>query len=777
MISRKILNATKCTSNRLREIFTERDPSTPNGKIRKKFEERLMARISSGVTNCAKNSKLWQAVDIAWDGTPIQDETIPLLLWAQGKIGKDKLAQDLSKLECASEFVKKEKDKAGNETLKLDLPRLYEVSINLVRMMVTRRLAAQTARFSNLWPYFRYEPRGTDMVSKLRGDALSERIDVMANQYNYRHFFPQTFRHQFMYSRSLVFARCAWDRKITFKVKDTNLPDDRLEFDSFIEREGLDLVAPHVSRCYWDMAAPLPNINTDTGPTYIGYWDIVPYRTLTENSGSYWNLKHVTYGEAIGELLTKYSAFFQHYFDSAVLKWPEAKPDPSAENNRTNNIGRYAGSECGDMGVLLTQHYEKINPVHEGISDKLNCDVWVRLTVAGDNTVIGGEFLTTTPAAYGGLNENDDRIANMSMAMEVMPFQDQLTNLFSQMLMNIKAGMLQIWAIDKDALEPEMQAHIEKTLQAKDYYTQPQAFFYSGAKLRELGVQNPADNPRAFLTIIQANIQTSIENSMKAIRECLDLSDRVLLVSPNERGQPNPREVAAREITEISTTTNSIHTFISDGIDEQRAAIKRMCYESLVCETTQSFRVPVINRYTLATIKEAGFEVKGDWKTDAIIPLKTPIIGKPGALIYDYYFDSRDGADRAVNSDGAKVLAQLLGQFSQSEGIMRAMGRRRLFDMVNEIVRLSGAAFDLKLDEGESEDIPVSAELLQQIVARLEQLEAQLGGRAAQASPLPSPTGGESPAQPPGPPPASQPQEAPPDEAQAGLPPALRSVA
>ena len=740
MIQRKVLKHTGCTTERLRQIFTATEGK--DAATRKRFEDRIMSRIAEGVKACAKNAAIWQAVDIAWDSTPIQKETIPLLLWAQGKITKGTLVDALRKTETGSQCVKAEpsEDAAGNvtgETIKLDLPRLYEMSVNLIRSYVTRRMASQTARFSNLWPYFKYQPRGVDLVSKLRGDALSERMDAMADAYNYRHFCPQTFRHQFMYSRSVVFPRCAWDKAISWRAKDLNLPVDQLELESYVEREGVDFVAPHITRVFWDRSAPLANINTDTGPSYIGHWGVFPYRQIVD--GEYFNRDRISVSDGFTSIVQEYGSFFNYYFDPKVLTWPDLKIDPSSANDRTRMVGTY-GAEEKDKGVLLTEYFEKINPKREGIAD-LNVEVWVRLSVAGDNTIVAGEFLTSRPACYGGLNENDDREVNASMATDLMGFQDQLTNIFSQMLMNIRAGMLQIWAIDKDALEPEMVEHIKRTLKSKDYYSEPQAFFYSGEKLRSLGVQNPADNPRAFLTIIQAQIQTTIDQSLKAAASVLDMADRVLMMSPNETAQPNPREVAAREITEISTSTDAIKTFVSDGIDEQRAAMKRLCYESLVCESEQEFSVPVMNRYTAQTIRDAGFTVKGNFDPRDMVPLQTPIIGKVHHLIYDYYFDSRDGGDRPLNSQGAQVMGSLLGQFMQVPAIAQAFGKKRLFEWANEIARMSGAPEDLKLelDDKELDSITDGDPSLEQRVAKIEKFLSDLTARLSQQPGPPTP--------------------------------------
>jgi hypothetical protein len=770
MIHRKVLEAKGCTAARLREIFTCKDSSAPEHKIRKKFEDRINARVTSGFSTSIVNARLYQAVDIAMDSTPIQPEAIPLLLWAQGKITKEVFVKQVSGTALADQYLVKEKRTDGKETISIDTPKLFEVSVNIIRAYTSRRMATQTARFSNLWPYFKYEPRGTDEVAKIRGDAVSQRIDQMADSYNYRHFWPQTFRHHFIYARSVVFARSAWDRKTSWRAKDLNLPADKIEIESYIEREGLDFVAPHPSRVFRDTSAPLPNVNVDTGPSYIGYWDIVPYRTFTQ--GEYFNIDQVTFGESTSELLSKFGNYFQYYFDPKVLDWPQGRyqNDPSAGNDRTVNVGRYSSEDC-DKGCLAVQYYERINPKHEGIAD-LNVDVWMRLTVAGDNTVTAGEFLTTIPACYGGLNENDDRLVSPSQAMELMAYQDQLTNLFSQLLATIRTGMMQIWAVDSDALDPAMKQYIQDSMASGKVYNQPQAFFYSGAKLAELGLQNPGQNPRAFLSIIQAQVLTSVEQIYRAIGEVLAMADRMLMVSPNEQAQPNPREVAAREITEISSSTSAISTFVSDGIDEQRAAAKRMCFESLVCESTAEFMLPVINRYKASTIKKAGFKIVGEeLPDDQIVPLTTTIVGNAQNLNYEYYFDSRDGADRALNSQGAQIMSQLFGQMSQNEGLMQALGKRRVFEIWNEIFRMSGAAYDLKLDDGEDESVAGAAGMddrIKQIEQAVTQLMQQLGVPAPGQAPQP-----EAPA---GPAPALAPTEPPAEEGSAPeeLPAALR---
>lgn len=729
----KILEKFGMTEARLREIFTTKDCESEDGKIRKKFETRIQSRIHEGVRVCAENASLYQAVDLAWDAPPIQKETIPLLLWAQGKIKKEALAKRIAGTPLEGELVKK----ADDGTITIDIPRLYEMSITLVRSYVTRRLAAQTSRFANLWPYFRYEPRGVDSVSKAKADTLSQRVDVMVDSYNIRHLGTQLARDQLLYARSVAFPRSAWDVKHQWKAKDLNVPG-KVEVESYVVREGVEFVNPHPTRTYWDLSAPLPNINTDTGPCYIGYWDIVRYGELQE--GNYYNIESISAGDAWLQLVSKYEDFFAYYFDPRILSFPGQgqRNDPTLGNSTAANVGLYT-SEDKDRGCLRGQHFERINPKHEGICE-YDCEIWIRFSVAGDGTIVGAEPMPSIPACYGGINENDSRVVNASMAMELLPYQDQLSNLAAHMLAKIRESLVQVWLIDKDSLEPHVAKYIEDGIKKKDFFVEPQVFLYSATKLKELNITDPK---QAF-GIIQANVANTIETCFNSMTRLLNLADRLMILSPNELGQPAPREISAKEVQEISNTTASIHTFVADGIDEQRAAMKKLIYESLVTQSIESFRVPAMRRYSLKTLQKAGFNVI-DMETlenGTIVPMKTTVVGSVKDLIYEYVFDSRDGAERTPNSAVAQTITQLIQFLTSNEAVARAMGKRRLFDLVNEAVRLSGAGVDFQLSLDEEEDDAIGENELKGLVAELQatvqQLQAQVATLQGAGAPGPA---------------------------------------
>jgi hypothetical protein len=762
----KILDQMGCSQERLREIFTAKvAPETPAqvsmdhieppkvvktpSEIRARFESRIRSRILDGILNNCRLNRPMQAVDLAWDSSPINKDTIPLMLWAQGKI---KIAEAYSQT-CGplppgsppnatppNQFFKKQ----GEAIMETGAIRISEVGVDLVKSYITRRHAAMDALRAQLYPLLKYDPRGTDDVSLFRADVLTQRIDIMSDSYNYRHLGSQCNRQMLLYGWSCMFPRSSWDRKLgwRFEKSNTGQPSDKIE--SYIKREGVDFVNPHPARIYYDASAPLPNVNTDTGPKWIGYWDVVRYGSLLEQGADYFNVKNIFVSDGWIDLATQFTSFLSCYFNPTVLNFPNAEsPDPSIWNDVKVKVGRYT-SESVDQGLLLTQHFERINPLEEGIGE-YNADIWLRLAVAGDCTVVAAEFMPSNPACYGGININDGRFANQSMGMALLGYQDQATNIITHMLQQLRASMMQLLLLDQDSLPPEIVKNIQENGKNKNWWIDMQILIYSSSKLKEAGF----NDPKSAFFIVQNQITNVIDGALKALAELLNLADRLLVLSPNEQGQPNPREVSAREVNEVSTSVQSIYAFINSGPREQTAGQKRLLYESLITCADEDVRVPVEKRYTAEVIKAAGFRVPDDVQAvidrrnppkpgeekvplDDLLPSQTPVMGNLRDLNYEYYFDSRDGSERQVNAQGAQVIMSLAQFLFKLPGVPEKMGMKSVLDMANLIIRMSGAPWNFQFDMpiGQSDEMqgPGGDQDPVKLIQALAQQVAQLGG-------------------------------------------------
>lgn len=717
MVDPTILKEFGSDHEAIRKLFTCEDPDDALYAYKQQFQKRINARLINGWTFSLQNSHLFAASDLAWDAAPISRENIPLLLYAQKKIKIDRCAEELDTVGCAKEFVRRDKD---NKVIGIDLPKLFETPVNLLRSYITRRLAPQATKYTGIFPFFKYEPRATDMVGKLRADALSQRVEIMADQFAYRHMQTQIIRDMLLYGRSVLFPACAWEREVQWKRTPT--VDGSSRVDSKVEREGSDFIRPHPSRVYWDMMHPLSSINSNTGAEYVGYWDLRKYRDILENP-VYFNRNKIRMSTNGRDFYQQYRLYFDSQFNSQRIRFMSLSDlksrDPVAGNDVKVIAPFYQGCDA-DEALFFTEYYERCVPAENGLG-RYPHPVWLRLIVASDDTVIFGEFLpTSTPAIYFGYNENDARALNISMAHEIMPFQDQATNLLGQLLLSAKANALKIVTMDSDMISDEVREGVKKTMQGDKYYVDPVVIEYSGIKVAQVGATKDP------IKIIERSGSDDITTYFKAIMDLLSIIERLLVLSPQELGQPAERIITATEMNEIATSTTTVYGFISDAVDEGRAAWKKFIYEALVNKATEPILVPVVNRYTSEVISAAGFtpiETTGSYNPEQAQQMVT---GSKDKLIHDYVFTSRDGSSRPSSQQAAQSLTQLLQVIGGVPGVIQAMGKSKLYEMLNEIARQGGSGFDLKLEVKEGESNDFGPDQQQQIQQGMQQLAQQV---------------------------------------------------
>lgn len=730
----KILKQMGSTDDLLRQIFTSKPVSreaNPNLSqeeadridehvaIRERWESKIQNRLTQHMDFSLKNHHIYSAVDVAWDSPPVTKNLVPLLLYAQGRLDHAQCVKSLEnclgKEKCAK-FIKRDEKGEGI----IDIPKFVETHMNLVRSFVTRRLAAQSAKYSNLYPFYKYEPRSTLPADKLKADVLSQRVDQMADDYGYRNHDIQVLRNALLYAYSIDFIASKWD--VQYSVTGVEIDGDNKvrETKSSIDREGLQWTTPHPLRTFWDNSSPISAINTGD-MDYIGYWDIVPYRDLRHVS-EFYNQNDITYGETLMDWLSSYAEFFNLYYSKTirheqfVTETDESTTGQAADNDRAGNIGRYAGC-VEDAGCVIATYFEKVVPADEGFGGYPE-PVWVRFLVAGDKTVIHAEFLPSTPAAYCGYNVKEDRQVNISFAHEVMPFQDQMSNLTTQMLDLAKRSQFVIYQIDEDFFDETQVEDIRSKINSKNWDMTPMSISVSRSKMSELGVQTekavqiiqPTLDPNAFQIVFQS------------MTNMIQLAERVTAMSANEVGQPIVRGnggVTATEADQIGQATNNVHGMVSDAFDEFRAAKKRIIYQSLVECHRGDIIVPVLNRYPKNVIAKARFQISNEEehrvaKDDTVSGVT--LIGTPESIRHNYIFTSRDGSERANNINAANALIALFGVIKDPM-ILNAVGKEKLFEMLNAVFRMMDAGVDLNLEvqPGEEDFVNQSDQIIEAI--------------------------------------------------------------
>lgn len=714
MVDFDILKQAGTTNERLREVLTAGKPENykkltedEQKKIdkdmmcRDRIEKLINSRLHEHIVFTLRNHHVYSAVDLAWDSAPINKQTIPLIMYAQKRLSLDGCVTELSKLKVMDKFVRK--SESGQPT-QIDLPKFFETNINLVRSLVTRRLSAQSNKYNNLYPFFKYDSRSTTPTARVKGDVLSQRMDIMADQYDYRHFQTQCIRDMMLYGHSVAFPRASWEREVQWQKKNLaeEFQGDELEKEARVVKEGLAWVNPHPSRLFWDFNHPLNSINSDSGAEYLGYWEVMKYGDIAANP-AYFNRSTISYTDFTTGLFANNQAYWSQYYSTIVS--PPSINDLTSHNDRRNQIGLY-NSEYDDSSIFVSEFYWKVIPKDYGIGD-YPYPVWVHFKVASEKTIIFAEIMPSSPAAVYSFNENDNRLVNISIAHELMGFQDQLTNLFSQLLETAKADLFAVAVLNSDIFPDDTEGQklaeeFRATMRGENFYATTHVLETSFSRLRELGIDTNSDN---IFKVVRSSPNANIQSIFNSIVQVMSMAERLLALSPQEQGQPSPRETSATEVQVIANTTESVYGFISDAIDEARAAKKRICYESLIACGSNSVHLPVLNRYPAQVVEAAGFNVdsSGGDMFDPQSERRYTVIGKKHNLIHDYVFNSRDGSERSSNMGAANILMQML-PILQNPQLLQALTKEKYYEILNAIFRNAGAGLDLNLQLAPGED-------------------------------------------------------------------------
>lgn len=680
---------TPLTDERLRDIFSAvpdkdvTDPEKQNDlyRLRIKLEDRLSDKIETCISQGLGNYKLMSAVDLAWDSSPINDYNLPLIMYAQGRLTVDQTQQ------LAAEFPKIDKYIQRTEKgVQINLPKFFDVNINLVRSYITRRLAAQLSKYDDLSPFFKYHPRLQTEIGRLRADVLSERVDMMADQYGYRKKQEQLIRGMMLYQKQFGFVASKWD-------SEKYLDDDG---NMVVHKEGVDWVVPHPTRTFYDTNYPASSLLTDTGCKYCGYWEVVPLGEIID-SPYYFNRDQILYSEYQNSLFGGYKTYWSHYSTKIVA--PSVPQGSMTEHNhREGNSNFYAADEK-DRSVFLTQFFWRVIPSDEGIAD-YDYPCWIRLVVAGDRTVVYAEVMPSSPCTVFEYNGHDGRLNNLSIAHEIMPYQDQVSNLFSQLLETIKADLFSIGILNTDLFDtkdPEQRKMIEefkRVYRGEEFKVTRGALAISLDKLMQLNI--PIDN---VFKVVHSAPNHSTDKIFQSIREMLNILDRLLALSPQELGQIAPREVTATEVAAVSNTTESVYAHISTGIDQGRDAMKRIIFESAKNCISDQVEVSIKTNYPPEVVEAAGFSlIEDETQYGSVSPEKVMNIQGPfSKLIHQYTWTSRDGSERVNNPQAAGQLINLLNIILTNEMLMQAVPPTKIFTLMNLAVRSLGTGFNLNL--------------------------------------------------------------------------------
>jgi hypothetical protein len=471
-----------------------------------------------------------------------------------------------------------------------------------------------------------------------------------------------------------------------------------------VVKEGLRYHMPHPSRMFWDQAHRVSTFNTDTGCEYAGYWRVMRYKDIRDNE-AFWNTDKVSIGDT--SWWTAAGPFWNSIFSGCTIKPPStitASLEASSKDRETKMVYDFYTSDYDDASVVITEYFEKLIPKDYGLGD-YEYPVWFRFVVAGDDTVIYCAPLPYVPVVAYIYDADELRSQNASLTLEILPFQDQVSNLLTQFILTAKANLSNVTFVDEDVVGKDWVATIrnwgEKLFRVRNFIP------FSGRK----AMKSQQGIPSAFFS----HHFPSMDNTgiLQAIKVVLDMLERVLVMSSQEVAQAASHELREKEVVNIQSSTSTRLTYTATNVDHAREAFKNQLYCGLMAYGEEDVYAEIANDplITPAMLEKLGFTYVDDedglhvWARK-----KIQVKLKKTAIAYASFTTQRDGNDRPNDKDAVMQLANAMNGWLSNPILGPAIGPDQAIQLVNQIARMAGFPKEFKL-ENSTGNAALTAEL------------------------------------------------------------------
>lgn len=667
----------------LRKKFTA---ETPDSKI-KELVDLNAYRIDDGINQNLHNARLWYAIDRAFDVSERQvTHTLVEGMLDAGMNGESvmdamktwgishQLNGMLSPLTDSDGNAKR--DSQGRELMKLDLPTFFNIFVPLVAAYVKIRWSKLFGD-RDIYPLYKYEPVAQTTENRLRCEIITSRIQRMAQEMGYREDERQSILQMLKYGVCLNFPSEPFHKEKQLY----------LEASGEVERvvkEGVRFEIPHPSRVFYDLNSRLSTANTDTGTEYAGYWDVIRYKDV-KNNKELWNTGDIQF--KYGSWVDKIAAVWRELSPCSMRHFPtpSSSSSQSGDNERTKEAYRYSQHHL-DQGVTRVCMFQKLVPSEWNLFNYDN-PVWMRFIHAGSHTVCHATPLAYCPLVAYLYDADLGKARQSSLALELLPFQDQLSNLLSQYILTVKQnlGRAVFWNTDQ---VDQKDIDAVKNLGEKQY----RGTVWIPYSKRELSWQQGSE--REAFTPLQFPKGDSVEIA-GAIAQLLSMMERVLGYSAQEVGVPATHEQTAQEVQIIALNTSNRLELTGSFIDSAIKARKKLLYEAFMAYSDDEVMADVaeVDDTKEAKLKSLGFTVDDPESRGA----KAGIRGAKSSLRIDGFSSDREGADRVVDAKLAAVMVQTFQSIFANPVLAQAAGLDQLVDLFNQVLVYSGAPKDFRI--------------------------------------------------------------------------------
>jgi hypothetical protein len=664
-----------------------------------KLIDTIQQRIRSGVENNLNDYRTYWAIDLAYE-IPFS-QTTPTMV--QNLLSKNLTAQQV--LDQLATWGISERDlfldvDMGKGVTKkvINPPIFFQIMIPLVRAYHT----AKTARIYNerdTSPLFKYLPAKNTDANRVKCEILTDIVDTTSRWYGHTEYLKQAVQQMLKYGIVIAFPKEEW-----------HVEEQVIGGVAKVQKEGLRYNMPHPTRMGYDLHHPAPTINTDTGCEYAYHWDVVRYGDVLDNR-MFWNRKNITFGS---NWLDKpmYANYFHEVYP-CQLKFPSFQ---DATMKREDRAAFYSGAER-DSALFLTEFFWKLIPSKWGLGD-YKFPVWHRFTVASDNTIIWAAPCAYNPLWFMGYDFDAQAGVQSSFALELIPWQDHLGNILSQMILTAKQNLENVIFYDQNVVRPENIAAMENLGERR--YRSRNFLGFDSLRVARAGL----DVKQAFFSP-QFQYRSIVE-LQSMIPTMLNLMERVLQITAQETGSAASHYQSKEEVVRTGDSAASRSRYTASSVDSGIDAWKQQLYEANMAyrddevEAHVSDHIPNLD----VLLAEIGFVIRGSG------PYRKLVGGQKAILNYMEFVRTNLDPGESKDPQSAQVIFQAISVIATNPEFLAAIGTQRVIKLLEQAAKFAGAPddFDITSKITEQQAGPAFLEQLKPVLAQLQQTILQQVG-------------------------------------------------
>ena len=694
----------------MKALFTSEKPSD---KI-KKLKDLLRSRCVDGRTQSLNEWRVKAAEDEAYNA-PFRQITPTLI----GKItsGDQRLKPEevLKELERwnlpeSSLFTVIRNPDGTFKERALIKDTFTTVKVPIVKSMLNAREAKLFAERDNE-PFMSFEPTRSTEEWQVVGEIITKIVSQISAGCGWKSTYRGLNHNALKYSHAFMFPVESW-----YVEKDI---DEKGE--EYISKEGIRYNIPPKTRVAWDQTHRPATFLTDTGCKWALYWRLVRFSDVDLNP-AYYNKDKISYSGTnwVAEG-SAYETYFRYVYPCTV-SMPILPKTETTTKDREQNATYYTTGDH-DKAIFQTDLFCKLSPKQWGISD-YEPEVWIRFVMASDGDVCYADPFPYCPPLYLG-TDADDANATMtaSFALEIIPWQDLIGNVLSDILMAMKQNSVKVILYDKYQMtEDKIQEMMARARESGSA-----CWFPMDWKDLQRGQVNVDLLFKAFSFPMQ-----NIGEKIQTLNTLFNVMERGLGVSAQETGSIAGHTQTKTEVDIISSNVGTRLGLLTSMADDLFDAWKRQVMKGIMWFMDEDFAVDVsaISPELVAKMKkDFGFEFESIGKD------KMRVTGKKSKLSVDTFLSTREGRTRQSNPQTAQVMFQGIAAMAANPELAARLGPEQMIKMWNRALTMAGIPEDTKWKlDAESTTAMENKKVMETIQQFAKEIASQIEASATKAA-------------------------------------------